>query len=175
MWVTAPIWLLAFLLARPEPLIAAVLGAVFLVLIWSGPAGTVRGTAMPRSHKVPSTIVVPILFAWVLMPGLTSSRPEFGADGMPECDDAAYREIVRGAINNGPDARSGQFEASKVLNGTPAIDTIPAEAKAQLGSTASLLAGVCVHEVLTNVGARRIESHFRWVDKDSGQYFITVE
>mgnify|MGYP001807814567 CR=1 FL=1 len=86
-----------------------------------------------------------------------------------------YREIVRGAINNGPDARLGQFEASKVISGTPAIDTIPAEAKAQLGSTTSLLAGVCVHEVLTNIGSRRMESHFRWVDEGAGQYFITVE
>ncbi|MFA5952829.1 MAG: hypothetical protein WC807_21445 [Hyphomicrobium sp.] len=171
------------LLAKLEPLIATVLAVAFLALIWTGPIGGFGSGLMAKSRKAFITLGMVLFLGWTWLGAVAQAQSlPLDEHDYPLCDSAEMKQAVKQTLNAAPAARTRGFKALEVLNGVsasahvlpPPRDNETAADAEQREQIADLLRGFCVYDVLTNEGARSVESTFRWIDRTGGRYFIEV-
>ncbi len=175
-WSIFALWLIVLLLFGVEFWLGAGLYALLFLLLWSGPIGNFRQGLMPTSRKAFITVAGLVLLGWNSLSLLEARpvRPQLAEDGFPVCDSSFMKRAVREALNNGPAARQGGFEASEVLDGTSYAE-LPVYRHLSDEFSKQVLQGKCLHTVLTNHGQRGYTSSSQWIDKAAGRYFIEVE
>lgn len=175
-WVAFILLAAAVLLLGVEFWLGAGLYALSFLLLWSGPIGNFRQGLMPTSRKAFITIAGLVLLGWNSLSLLEAQpgRPQLAEDGFPVCDSSFMKRAVREALNYGPAARQGGFEANEVLDGTSYAE-LPVYRHLTDEFSKQVLQGKCLHSVLTNQGQREYTSSFQWIDKPAGRYFIEVE
>lgn len=174
-WPSRLMLLAAMLMAMIAPLLGLLIMLVPLAILWSGPAANQKGELVSPLGKAALTAMGIALIGWQFIqheagPG----RPRLGENGYPICDSTFMKRAVVQALNNGPAARRGGFEASEVLDGTSYAE-LPGYRHLTDEFSKLVLEGKCQHNVLTNQGQQVVTSSFQWVDKNAGRYFIEVE
>ncbi|MCP4564085.1 MAG: hypothetical protein GY873_30005 [Bosea sp.] len=174
-WPLRLMLLAAVLVATIAPVIGLIIILAPLAIPWSGPTANQKGELVSPLGKAVLTALGFALIGWQFIqheagPG----RPRLGENGYPICDSRFMKHAVVQALNNGPAARRGGFEASEVLDSISVTD-LPIYKQINQPELRQLMEGKCQHNVLTNQGQQVVTSSFQWVDKTAGRYFVDVE
>ncbi|WP_156640088.1 hypothetical protein [Bosea sp. PAMC 26642] len=176
------IWMATIvLLSKVELLIASVLAAIFLIVVWTGEVGRFRGGVMPHGHKAFMSAMLVLLLGWGWINVAQAQTLPLDENDFPICDSVEMKQAVKQTLNSGPAAQMQGFKALEVLNGmTAAENAVPRRNDETAADVRireqmnEMMRGVCVYQVLTNEGARSMSANFRWIDRARGRYFIEV-